>query len=154
MGQRPTPTLLRLIAGESAKHPERVRTDRPKTAAPPALPVGTVLSPAERATWDWLVETIYMPGLHSPGDGPAFLKVARLLTRVNQIDRKLHSQGCLMRHPKTNKPSVSPNAKLSREIWSMLGPALDAIGASPSGRYRFAPPHGKGHDASSWDDFD
>lgn len=116
VGNRPTPTLLRLISGESAKHPERLRSDRPKSVAPPALPVGAVLSPAGRATWDWLIETNYVPSIHSPGGGPAFLKVARLLTRVNEIDRKLQTQGCLIRHPKSNKPSISPNAKILRAL--------------------------------------
>ena len=59
-----------------------------------------------------------------------------------------------MRHPKTNKPSISPNAKLSRELWSMLGPALDAIGATPSGGYRIAQPLGKGDKDSDWDEID
>ena len=154
MSIRPAPTQLRLISGESARHPKRVRSDRPKTAAPPALPVGAMLSQAERATWEWLIATNYVEGVHSPGDGPAFLKVARLLTRVNEIDRKLQAQGCLMRHPKTNKPAISPNAKLSRELWLMLDPALDAIGATPSGRYRLAQPVSRAEKESGWDEID
>jgi P27 family predicted phage terminase small subunit len=152
-GPRPRATILRLIQGSA--HTERLKADRPKIAGPPEVPPGSDLSPAESDIWNWLIRTVYVPGCHGASDGAAFLRVARLLARANEVDAKIRAQGLVMKSPRTGKPEVQPFARLSRDIWAQLNSALDAIGMTPGARVRLSGPYTKNPvDSGSWDDID
>lgn len=88
--------------------------------------------------FDWLLAHVYMPGVHGTGDGPAFIRIARLWARANQADAKVEQFGMVMRNPRTAKPELQPYARLSRDLWHQLGIALADIGATPAGRVRVA----------------
>lgn len=153
-GRRPTATVLKLIRGDH--HTERHRDDRPKINEPPELPPDVKLTDAEQRYWDYLLRTAYVPGVHGASDGAAFLRVVRLAARVNDCDAKIQQHGLLMRDPKTNRPSLLPYVKLSRDLSRQLGIALAEIGATPAGRVRIAGPRSKvpPGDAESWDQID
>lgn len=152
MSRRPTATILKLIKGDKEK--SRHRDDHPKINAPPLIPPGTDLTPAERAVWDYLIEHVYMPGVHGTADGAAFVKVARLYARVNEADAKINAHGLVMKNAKTNKPELQPYTRLSRDLWQQLGIALAEIGATPAGRFKIAGHLDSSPDATSWDDID
>jgi len=153
MSRRPTATILKLIQGDT--NTARHRDDAPKIATPPVVPPGCVLSPDERAMWDWLLENIAVPGVHGAGDGAAFVLVARLWARKQSVDEKIAGQGLVMKSPK-GKPEVSPNARLSRDLNDQLRLALADIGGTPGGRYKLSGPRGSGAagEATSWDEID
>ena len=127
------PAILRLIHGEPR---DRAPDAKPRLAAVPMLPPGVVLSVAESQLWDYLMAHVYQPSVHSSGDGVAFLKVARLVARVNETDEQLRVAGMLG----SNARVLHPLARLSRDLWQQLGPALAEIGATPLGRVRLAGP--------------
>src|SRR5689334_14232713 len=122
-GPRPQATILRLIRGD--QHRERMKSDEPKIGGPPEVPPGSELSPCEKAIWDWLLRTVYLPGCHGASDGAAFLRVTRLLARANEVDKKIREQGLVMKSPRTGKPEVQPYARLSRDLWAQLNSAFD-----------------------------
>ncbi len=152
-GPRPQASILRLIRGD--QHKERLKNDRPKIDSAPELPPGSELTASERAIWDWLLRTVYLPGCHGAADGGAFLRVARLLARVNEVDAKIHDQGLVMKSPRTGKPEIQPYARLSRDLWAQLNSAFDAIGMTPGARVRAAAPYPpSGAESDSWDGID
>lgn len=154
MSRRPTATILKLIQGNTEHANTRHKDDKPKHDGPPQLPPGTVLSESERAIWDWLLEHVYVPGVHGTSDGASFVKVTRLYARVIVADQKIEQFGMVMKHPKTTKPELQPYTRLSRDLWHQLGVALEQIGATPAGRVKLAGPLNKQPDATSWDDID
>lgn len=153
MSRRPTATILKLIKGDT--HTGRHRDDAPKTAGLPRVPPGAVLAPDELAMWDWLMEHVAIAGVHGPGDGGAFVKIARLWARVNQVDARITEKGLLMKSPK-GKPELQPYARLSRDLWQQLGIALAECGATPAGRVKISGPRSSGPsgEASSWDEIE
>lgn len=152
MPRRPTATILKLIQGDG--HKDRHRTDTPKVNAPPVLPPGTVLAADEQAVWDYLLEHIYIPGVHGTGDGCAFVEVARLWARKMAADSKIVSQGLVMKSPK-GKPELNPNTRLSSTLHDQLRLALADIGATPGGRFKINGPRGSlPGEATSWDAID
>jgi len=151
-GPRPTATILKLIRGES--RPSRLKDDRPKVNSPPELPPDVRLTEAEQRQWDFLLRTTYVPGVHGAGDGPAFLKVARLLVRANQCDERLEQFGLVMRDPKSGRPTLQPYFRASRDLWRQLGLALAEIGATPAGRVKLAGPRETAREAGSWEEID
>lgn len=152
-GPRPSSSVLKLIRGDA--HLERLKQDKPKIAGVPVLPPGTVLSVAEQQMWQYMIEHIYQPGVHSTGDGAAFVKVARLWARVNEADDKVRQFGMVMKNGASAKLELQPFTRLSRDLWQQLGIALAEIGATPSGRVRMAAPMGEQNPGgSSWDDVD
>jgi len=153
MSRRPTATILKLIQGDT--HVGRHRDDAPKINAAPSIPPGCVLTPEEKAMWDWCMEHVVISGVHGTGDGGGFVKIARLWARVNAVDAKLASQGLLMKSPK-GKPELQPYARLSRDLWQQLGLALAEVGATPAGRVRISGPRGAvpAGEATSWDEID
>jgi hypothetical protein len=151
-GPRPSATILKLIRGET--RPCRLKNDRPKLETPPELPPDVRLTESEQRQWDYLIRTVYVPGVHGAGDGASFLKVARLLVRVNQCDAKIEQFGLVMKDPKSGRPTQQPYARVSRDLWRMLGLALADIGATPAGRVKLAGPRVPLRDAGSWDEID
>jgi hypothetical protein len=143
-----------LIHGEGRA--DRLRDDKPTIAAVPLLPPGVSLTVAESQMWDYLIANVYQVGVHGTGDGAAFLKVARLWARVNEIDEQLRLAGVLI-DPAPKSPTshkvLHPLARLSRDLWQQLGTALADIGATPSGRVRLAGPR-RGGDGDSWGTFE
>jgi hypothetical protein len=153
MPRRPTATILKLIQGDG--HTDRHRNDKPKVESPPVIPPGCVLSPEEMAVWNWLLETIAIPGVHGAGDGAAFVEVARLWARKQSVDDKLVSQGLVMKSPK-GKPELNPNTRLSATLHDQLRLALADIGATPGGRFKINGPRGHAlpGEATTWDAID
>src|SRR5436190_5220025 len=121
-GPRPQATILRLIKGDP--HTERLKDDRPKIESVPEVPPDSRLTAAEQRQWDWLVRTVYEPRIHGASDGATFLRVARLLARVNEVDARISGQLVLMKNPSTGKPELQPYTRLSRDLWQQLGVAL------------------------------
>jgi len=153
MARRPTATILKLIKGDA--HVDRHREDAPKIDDLPRIPPGCVLADDEKAMWDWLLENVAIPGVHGTSDGAAFVKIARLWARVNQVDAKLVSQGLVMKSPE-GKPELQPYTRLSRDLWQQLGIALAEVGATPAGRVKISGPRGKSApgEVTSWDAID
>jgi hypothetical protein len=151
MSRRPTATVLKLIRGDA--HPERHKDDRPKIARLPLIPPGVVLTPPERAMFDWLIENVALPGVHGTGDGGSFVKIAKLWVRVCEADNKCAQYGLVMKGSK-GKPELQPYARLSRDLWQQLGIAFAEIGATPAGRVKIAGPKSAGMpgEATSWDE--
>jgi hypothetical protein len=150
-GRPARPTWLKIISGTD--RPSRLRDDKPKNPNPPALPPGAVLTQPEQAMFDWLLENVAVDGVHGVGDGAAFVKIARLWARVNEVDEKIKSFGMLMKDPQTNRPQLQPYTRLSRDLWQQIGAALSEIGATPSGRVRIAGPK-TSDEATSWDEIE
>jgi hypothetical protein len=154
MSKRPTATILKLIRGDP--HTARLKDDKPKIDGKPQLPPGLVLSPAEHTMFNWLLDHVYVQGIHGTGDGPAFAKIARLWVRVNDADAKVQAFGMVMKSPRTGKPELQPYARLSRDLWQQLGIALAEVGATPAGRVKLAGPRGSElpGEPTSWDDIE
>jgi hypothetical protein len=153
MPRRHTATVLKLIRGDI--HPERHRDDRPKINALPLVPPGAILSPDERAMWDWLMEHVVVPGVHGTGDGGLFVNVCRLWVLSNEADAKCKKLGLVMRAP-SGKPELQPYARLARDLGEQLRIAFAEVGASPGGRAKISGPRVQGSpgDATSWDEID
>jgi hypothetical protein len=153
MSRRPTATILKLIQGDA--HKDRHRTDAPKIDSAPVIPPGCVLSPEEMAVWNWLLETVAVPGVHGAGDGAAFALVARLWARKQAVDEKIVSQGLVMKSPK-GKPELNPNTRLSSTLHDQLRLALADIGGTPGGRFKINGPRGAAApgEPTSWDAID
>ena len=152
MSRRPTATILKLIRGD--KEVARHKDDKPNINDAPALPPGTVLTAAERAMWDWLIEHVYVRGVHGTSDGASFVKVARLYVRVLAVDAKIEQHGLVMKNPRTTKPELQPYTRLSRDLWQQLGIALAEIGATPAGRVKISGPLSTHSNDPSWDEID
>jgi P27 family predicted phage terminase small subunit len=152
-GRPNTPTILKLIRGTD--RPGTLRDDVPQVDAPPRLPPGVILSPDERAMWDWLLENLYLPGVHGAGDGPIFVKCARLWCRALAADQKIEQHGAVMKGAQ-GKPMAQPYVKISRDAWTALGTALVEIGGSPVSRVKLAAPRSAlaSGDAASWSEID
>lgn len=153
MGRPDKPTILKLIRGTA--HGARLRDDRPQVNSPPRVPPGVTLSSSEHEMFAWLLENIYMPNIHGVGDGPIFVKVARLWCRANAADHKIAQFGMVMKGPK-GKPMAQPYVKISRDAWAALGAALVEIGGSPISRARMAAPRSvlAPGETASWDAID
>jgi hypothetical protein len=152
-GPRPQASILKLIRGD--RHTERLKADRPKCDNPPEVPPGSELTAAEREVWDWLVRVVYVPGCHGASDGAAFLRVARLLSRANEVDRKIRELGLVLISPHTGKPELQPYTRLSRDLWNQLGVACNDLGMTPGARVRLAGPLNPGRSGDGdWDDLD
>ena len=152
MSRRPTPSILKLIQGN--EHPERLKDDRPKVDGLPGVPPGATLNDEERAMFEWLLETVAVPGVHGVGDGAAFVGVAKLWVQVCQCERKCAEFGLVMRNPTTSKPELQPYARAVRDLRKELRQALAEIGGTPTGRVRISGPRGTSTpgEATSWDD--
>jgi hypothetical protein len=148
-GPRPTASVLKMIRRD--EHTSRIKDDKPKHASAPSLPPGVCLTVAERQMFDWLIDHVYVPGVHGTGDGAAFVKVARLWARVNEADEKIREAGLVTKTGAHGKPELGAFARLSRDLWQALGMALADIGATPSGRVRIAAARDPGHGGDSWD---
>jgi P27 family predicted phage terminase small subunit len=152
-GPRPQATILKLIRGDH--HTERLKSDRPKLDCPPELPPGAELSAHEQEIWKWLMRTVYLPGSHGASDGAAFLRVTRLLARINEADKRIRDQGLIMKSPRSGKPEPQPYVRISRDLWAHLNSALDAIGMTPASRVRLSVPYaGNPAGTDSWDEID
>jgi hypothetical protein len=149
-GPRAKPSLLKVIHGD--RHTETLKNDKPKFAAPPEPPPGTVLTELEQQMWDWLIRHVYLQGVHASGDGGMFVKVVRLWVRAMEADAKVAELG-LTALNRLGKTEVSAYARLSRDLWQQLGVALAEIGATPSGRVKLAAPPDDGEGAS-WSSID
>lgn len=148
-GPRPQSSVLKLIRGDG--HTDRIKDDKPKHASAPALPPGVCLSVAEKQMWEWLIDHVYVAGIHGTGDGAAFVKIARLWARANEADEKIRENGILTSTGTGGKLELHACIRLSRDLWQALGIALAEIGATPSGRVRIAAARGGGgNDGDSW----
>jgi hypothetical protein len=154
MSRTPQPTILKLIRGDL--HPERLKNDKPKIDGKPQLPPGLDLTPDEQTNFNWLIEHVYVPGIHSTGDGPAFARIARMLVRAYEADAKIKQFGLVMRNPKNGKAETQPYFRISRDLWQQIGIALSEIGGTPAGRVKIAGPRtpGPGAGAPNWDEID
>jgi P27 family predicted phage terminase small subunit len=152
-GPAPKASVLKLIAGETRR--SRLRDDRPKINALPVVPPGVVLSPEERAVWDYLMDHVVVPGVHGTADGGLFAQICKLQVRVNQADEKCAKLGLVMKSP-SGRPEWQPYARASERLWQLLRLAYADIGCSPGARARIAGPRLQGQpgDANSWDDID
>jgi hypothetical protein len=153
MGRPNKPTILKLIRGTA--HGARLRDDRPQVNTPPRVPPGVTLSAPEQEMFAWLLENLYLPNVHGAGDGPIFVKVARLWCRAVAADQKIAQFGMVMRGSQ-GKPMAQPYVKISRDAWAALGVALVEIGGSPISRGKLAAPRSAlaPGDAASWDAID
>jgi hypothetical protein len=153
MGRPNKPSILKLIHGTA--RPSRLRDDKPQVNSPPRVPPGVVLSPPEQAMFAWLLENLYLPNVHGVGDGPLFVKVARLWCRAVAADQKIAQFGMVMKGSQ-GKPTAQPYVKISRDAWAALGTSLIEIGGSPVSRVKLAAPRTAlpAGDAANWDEID
>jgi P27 family predicted phage terminase small subunit len=144
---------LKLLVGE--RRASRLRDDRPKINELPRVPPGIQLAPDERAMWDYLMETIVVPGVHGAGDGGTFAMICKTWARYVQCCAKIEKFGLVMKSP-SGKPEVQPYARMARDLEAQLRLALADIGATPGGRARIAGPHStvRPRDPTAWDEFD
>jgi hypothetical protein len=144
-----------MIRGSAQQHPERLRNDSPKIESTPELPPRiTFLNEAEREIWDWLIKTTYKRGLHGTSDGVAFLRCARMIVRMQELDEKVHTCGLTAKNPRTLKLESSAYARLSRDVWTHLGLAMAEIGGTPIGRARIASTTSDPVQGGLWDEID
>src|SRR5262245_17938035 len=141
-GRPVRPTLLKLIAGNTQA--SRLRDDKPKHDGLPEVPPGTVLTRAEQRMFDWLLEHVAVKGVHGTGDGAAFVGIARLWSRLEDVDNAIARQVNL--DPGERRSLLS----LSSRLWNQVRAALSEVGGTPAGRYRTSGPRVSG-DSSSWD---
>jgi len=147
-GRPARPTILKLITGEN--RPGRLHDDKPKQDGKPTPPPGTVLSEPEQRMFDWLLETVAVPGIHGTGDGAAFVKLCRIYVRVCDVDAKLAEFALREKLTEEEQKERMRWYRLSRDLWQQIGASLSEVGATPSGRAKLAGPRSPGG-VSSWD---
>jgi Phage terminase, small subunit len=150
-GRKPTPSILRLIAGAGHEHKERLRDDHPKVARTPDLPPIVTLSDAEVEVWHWLLKHVYVPGVHGTSDSFLLIKICKLWCRAMDAERHLQRFGCVIDSPRDGRPMLHPYYKVARDAWRELGPSLSEAGCTPAGRIKFAAPRASPGD-TGWDD--
>jgi hypothetical protein len=123
-------------------------------AEPPELPPGATLSPLEQKIWDWLLKKRYVQGLHESTDGVAFLRCVRLFARAQEVDAKIAASDVVARNPRTQKLELTAHARLSRDLWTQIGVAMEEIGGTPIGRARMAGAMKDKAQGDLWADFD
>lgn len=147
-GRTPKPSVLRLLQGSINPNTVEDRGDRPKIMGHPQVPPGVTLSEKEKLVWDFLIEHLFVPGVHGTGDGIVWLNAVRLYLRALDADEKVNTMGTLVRD-NSGRLRRAPWVEMSQAAWNATARAISELGGTPVGRARVtgAPPTGSG---SGW----
>lgn len=145
-GRKPTPTALKLIAGNPGKRP--INTDEPQprsdlTQAPDWL------TDRQRATWIEVVE-LAPAGLLKDIDASVFTVWVIAFDLYQEASEKLSRTGMLIKAPNTGVPMQSPYLAIVNRQAQIMMKAAAEMGFTPASRSRVVVKRDAAKDADPW----
>lgn len=131
-GRKPTPTALKIIAGNPGRRPLNAHEPQPRTdltAAPDWL------TERQRATWTEVV-TLSPPGLLKDVDTSVFAVWVVAFDLYQEASEKLSRTGMLIKAPKTGVPMQSPYLAIVNKQAQIMMKAAAEMGFTPASRSR------------------
>src|SRR5690554_4016197 len=131
-GRKPTPTALKLIAGNPGKRPLNAHEPQPRadlTQAPDWL------THRQRTTWQHVVE-LAPPGLLKDIDASVFTVWVVAYDLYQEASDRLSQTGMLIKAPNTGVPMQSPYLAIVNKQAQIMMKAAAEMGFTPASRSR------------------
>ena len=152
-GRKPTPTRLKLIAGNPGKRPINGSEPKPP-GAQPTCPAH--LSPTAKAEWKRLARDLNLIGLLTMIDRAALAAYCQAYGRWVEAERKLTETPPLLKTP-AGYVQLSPWLTIANKERELMARFMVELGLTPSSRSRLAiqvPTGAKPWEYDEWDKFD
>lgn len=131
-GRKPTPTVLKLVAGNPGKRPLNMREPKPVIAIP-TCPAH--LMPTAKAEWKRLARYLHDLGIISELDRSALAAYCQVYGRWVEAERKLKETPSLLRTP-AGYVQPSPWLAISNKNLELMHKFMSELGLSPVSRSR------------------
>jgi P27 family predicted phage terminase small subunit len=131
-GRKPTPTVLKLVAGNPGKRPLNMREPKPVIAIP-TCPAH--LMPTAKAEWKRLARYLHDLGIISELDRSALAAYCQTYGRWVEAERKLKETPALLRTP-AGYVQPSPWLAISNKNLELMHKFMSELGLSPVSRSR------------------
>ncbi|MFV0283731.1 MAG: phage terminase small subunit P27 family [Castellaniella sp.] len=131
-GRKPTPTALKIIAGNPGKRPLNAHEPQPR---------GELIDPPEwmtdrqKDTWREVIE-LSPPGLLKDVDGSVFAVWVVAFDLYQEASDKLARTGMLIKAPNTGVPMQSPYLAIVNKQAQIMMKAAAEMGFTPASRSR------------------
>lgn len=144
-GPAPTPTKLKILAGNPGKRRLPTAEPQPKSGAP-AMPKW--LPKAGKAEWRKVVAELRRLGLITVIDGAALAAYCAAVAELQAATESINAEGRIITVPVHNRDGepvgekrvVNPAVKMQRDASMVIKSFLAEFGLSPSGRVRLVAP--------------
>lgn len=131
-GRKPTPTVLKLVAGNPGKRPLNMREPKPVIAIP-TCPAH--LMPTAKAEWKRLAGYLHDLGIISELDRSTLAAYCQVYGRWVEAERKLKETPALLRTP-AGYVQPSPWLAISNKNLELMHKFMSELGLSPASRSR------------------
>lgn len=131
-GRRPTPTSLKLLAGNPGKRPINQNEPKP-TPAIPSCPKH--LDPIARREWRRIARELAIVGLISNLDRSALAAYCDAFSRWVRASEQIREYGMVLRSP-NGYPIVSPYVSVLNKSLEQMRVFLTEFGMTPASRTR------------------
>ena len=146
-GRKPTPTKLKLLAGNPGGRPLNDREPEPEVVIPDCP---DHLSDVAKAEWERTAPELEGLGLLSEIDRAALAGYCAAWGRWVEAEEQLKKTGTIVKSP-NNFPIQSPFLAIANKALEQMRGFLTEFGMSPSSRARVhAKPREDGGDAKEW----
>lgn|SRR5690606_1386574 len=131
-GRKPTPTALKIIAGNPGRRPLNAHEPQPRTdlAAPPEW-----MTERQKTTWSEVV-ALSPPGLLKDVDASVFSVWVVAFDLYQEASNKLARTGMLIKAPNTGVPMQSPYLAIVNKQAQIMMKAAAEMGFTPASRSR------------------
>lgn len=131
-GRKPTPTALKIIAGNPGKRPLNAHEPQPRADLADAP---SWLTERQKATWTEVVE-MSPPGLLKDIDASVFAVWVVAFDLYQEASERLARSGMLVKAPNTGVPMQSPYLALVNRQAQIMMKAASEMGFTPASRSR------------------
>ena len=148
-GRKPTPTTLKVLAGNPGKRPLNER----EPAAPQGVPEKpSWLDDEAKAEWDRVTADLAAMGLLSQADRPALAAYCTAWSRWVEAEAQVKKYGTVVKSPDKGFPMKSPYLSIADQSLETMRKLMVEFGLTPSSRSRIRVPAG-GDEADELDRF-
>lgn len=131
-GRKPTPTALKIIAGNPGKRPLNAHEPQPRADLADAP---SWLTERQKATWTEVVE-MSPPGLLKDIDASVFAVWVVAFDLYQEASERLARSGMLVKAPNTGVPMQSPYLAIVNRQAQIMMKAASEMGFTPASRSR------------------
>lgn len=135
-GRRPTPTRLKLLAGNPGKRPLNPDEPRPEVCVPECPPE---LGPVARQEWDRLVEELVALGLLTNLDRAALAAYCGAYALWADATAQIEKYGAMIKSPQ-GFPIQSPYLAIANRQAEIMMRIASEFGFTPASRSRISAP--------------